>query len=57
MLLLNGDRVIAAPGTGQSVTVLSAAPAGHDVTPRVTAADAAGGTISETITRAYKVVP
>jgi hypothetical protein len=48
-------QAAAVTGSGTSYQARYAAPAGSLVTLRVTAADAAGGRVSETITRAYRI--
>lgn len=45
----------AVTGAGGMYAAVFSAPAGSYVTLRVSAADAAGGTVSETITRAYAI--
>ena len=50
-------RAATVTGSGGAYRAAFTAAAGHYVTLRVTAADAAGGRISETITRAYKIAP
>jgi hypothetical protein len=50
-------RAATVTGSGGTYRAAFTAPAGSYVTLRVTAADAAGGRIAETITRAYKIAP
>ena len=49
-----GPARVTAAGNGQ-FRIIYAAPAGVDVSLRVSATDAAGGSITETIVRAYGV--